>query len=67
MKIYHMIVGRRAAENVGDHSTRKEYMSVHQGSAPAGWVCVGVCGYHETPKRNQSDLITNTETGREEE
>lgn len=59
MKIYHMIVGRRVAENVGDHSTRKEYMSVHQGSAPAGWVCVGVCGYHETPKRNIDCEKTN--------
>lgn len=67
MKIYHMIVGRRAAENVGDRSTRKEYMSVRQGSAPAGWVCVGVCGYHETPTHNQSGLITHTETGCEEE
>lgn len=26
---------------------RKEYISTKQGSAPAGWVCVGVCGYHE--------------------
>lgn len=51
MKIYHMIIARPAAENVGDHSTRKEYLSVHQGSAPAGWVCVGVCGYHEQPKK----------------
>lgn len=26
---------------------RREYISTKQGSAPAGWVCVGVCGYHE--------------------
>jgi hypothetical protein len=27
--------------------TRKEYISTHQGSAPDGYVCVGVCGFHE--------------------
>lgn len=47
VKYYHMIVARAAAENMGDTSTRKEYISTKQGSAPAGWVCVGVCGYHE--------------------
>lgn len=62
MKIYHMIVGRRVAENVGDRSTRKVYMSIHQGSAPAGWVCVGVCGYHETPKRNYIEETTDDKT-----
>lgn len=50
MKFYHMIIARLAAENVGDTSTRREYISRHQGSALAGWVCLGVCGYHETPK-----------------
>ena len=30
-------------------SHRKEYISRKQGSAPDGWVCVGVCGYHEDP------------------
>ena len=47
VKYYHMIVARAAAENVGDTSTRREYISTKQGSAPAGWVCVGVCGFHE--------------------
>lgn len=51
MKYYHMIIGRIAAENFGDKSTRREYISRRQGSAPAGWVCVGVCGYHETPDK----------------
>ena len=64
MKIYHMIVGRQVAENVGDRSTRKEYLSVHQGSAPPGWVCVGVCGYHETPNRNLNSGRTDDETER---
>ena len=52
MKIYHMIIGRETAERFGDKSTRKEYMSIHQGSAPKGWVCVGACGYHEIPKKD---------------
>ena len=47
VKYYHMIIARAAAENMGDTSTRREYISRQQGSAPAGWVCVGVCGYHE--------------------
>ena len=47
VKYYHMIVARAAAENMGDTSTRREYISTKQGSAPAGWVCVGVCGFHE--------------------
>ena len=50
MKFYHMVVGKRWEESHGDKSTRKEYISRIQGSAPAGYVCVGVCGYHETPK-----------------
>ena len=51
MKYYHMIVARPAAERTGDTSTRKEYISPRQGSAPAGFVCIGVCGYHEAPPR----------------
>ena len=43
-KYYHMII-QRIGDKTGE--TRKEYISKHQGSAPAGWVCVGVCGYHE--------------------
>lgn len=30
---------------------RDTYISPRQGSAPAGWVCVGVCGYFEKPTR----------------
>lgn len=55
MKIYHMIIGRPVAERMGDKSTRKEYLSRKQGSAPDGWVCVGVCGYHETSKKQELD------------
>ena len=51
MKYYHMIIARSAAENVGDTSTRREYIAKRQGSAPDGWICLGVCGYHEEPKR----------------
>lgn len=46
-KVYHMVIGREPAERFGDTSTRKEYLSTIQGYAPNGWVCVGVCGYHE--------------------
>lgn len=56
MKYYHMIIGRIAAENFGDKSTRREYISRKQGSAPAGWVCVGVCGYHEEPRKNAAPV-----------
>lgn len=51
-KYYHMIVARPAAERTGDTSTRREYISPRQGSAPEGWVCLGVCGYHEKPGRS---------------
>lgn len=30
-------------------TSRREYISRKQGSAPPGWVCIGVCGYHEDP------------------
>ena len=48
MKYYHMIIERpsnwwQAPEG------RREYISTKQGSAPDGWVCVAVCGYHEKP------------------
>lgn len=46
-KYYHMIVQRRY-DWTGE--TRREYISTRQGTAPQGWVCVGVCGYHEVPK-----------------
>ena len=60
MKYYHMIVGRQFNENMGDKSTRKEYISTKQGSAPTGYICLGVCGYHETPKeRTKSDEKAN--------
>ena len=52
MKIYHMVVGKKWEEEHGDTSTRKEYLSNKQGSAPYGYVCVGVCGYHETVERS---------------
>ena len=52
MKYYHMIVepiGNLAGETTG----RKEYISTTQGSAPAGYRCVGVCGFHEKPREVQ--------------
>ena len=30
----------------------KEYISRNQGSAPAGYIVIGVCGYHEAPRKN---------------
>lgn len=41
MKYYHMIIER--------DGKRREYISPKQGSTPAGWKCIGVCGYHEKP------------------
>lgn len=46
-KYYHMIVQRRY-DRAGE--TRREYISTRQGTAPQGWVCVAVCGYHEATK-----------------
>jgi hypothetical protein len=51
MKKYHMIIAKPEAEKSGDRSTRREYISTRQGSAPAGWICLGVCGYHDEPKK----------------
>ena len=50
MKYYHMIVQYPGDR---DGSTRREYISTVQGSAPKGYVCVGVCGYHEKPREVQ--------------
>lgn len=46
-KYYHMIIQRRY-DWTGE--TRREYISTRQGTAPQGWMCVAVCGYHEAPK-----------------
>ena len=43
-KIYHNLVVRRADI---DHKDKRVYLSTRQGSAPTGWVCIAVCGYHE--------------------
>lgn len=51
MRVYHMIIGRKGAETIGDKSTRREYKSARQGAAPDGWICVGVCGFHDEPKK----------------
>lgn len=45
MKYYHMIVEK--------DGKRKEHISPKQGSAPAGWKCIGVCGYHEAPQAKE--------------
>lgn len=50
MKYYHMIVQYPGDR---DGSTRREYISTIQGSAPPGYICVGVCGYHEKPREVQ--------------
>lgn len=41
MKYYNMIVEQWW------NGERKEYISTKQGSAPKGWKCIAVCGYHE--------------------
>ena len=50
MKYYHMIVQYPGDR---DGSTRREYISTIQGSAPKGYVCVAVCGYHEKTREVQ--------------
>lgn len=45
-KYYHMVV-EPIGNWPGETDGRKEYISTVQGSAPAGYKCVGVCGYHE--------------------
>lgn len=49
MRKYHMIIQRPGPARWGETEGRREYISTHQGSAPPGWVCVAVCGYHEEP------------------
>lgn len=56
MKHYHMIV-QPIGQPLDDISNRKEYVSTVQGSAPPGYKCVGVCGYHEKPKEVQRPCI----------
>lgn len=53
MRYYHMIIAREIAESFGDTSTRREYIARRQGSAPEGCVCLGVCGFHDTPSRDR--------------
>lgn len=53
-KVYHMIIEKQPPfhnKNADMSHTRTEYQSTRQGYAPAGWRCVGVCGYHEIKSR----------------
>lgn len=52
MKIFHMIIEKSTP---GGEKIRKEYKSPRQGSAPQGWRCVGVCGYHEERRTPKND------------
>jgi hypothetical protein len=54
MKYYHMIIQRPGPARWGETDGRREYISTKQGSAPAGWVCIAVCGYHEE-KRGEKE------------
>ena len=49
MRKYHMIV-EPITNKPGDTQGRMEYVSPIQGSAPDGYRCVGVCGFHEKPR-----------------
>lgn len=53
MKYYHMIIERIIYDP--ESKTRREYISPKQGSAPAGWKCVAVCGYHEAPNEKRKE------------
>lgn len=48
MKYYHMII-----ENVKT-GERREYISPRQGATLPGYRCIGVCGYHEQPKKTEN-------------
>lgn len=52
MKYYHMIV-EPIGNFLGETTGRKEYVSTTQGSAPSGYKCVAVCGFHEKPREAQ--------------
>ena len=45
-RYYHMVI-QPIGQWPDDTNNRREYISTKQGSAPDGWRCVGVCGYHE--------------------
>ena len=50
-KYYHMIIQH---EHDPTGETRTEYISKKQGSHPAGWRVIGVCGYHEVPSERSN-------------
>lgn len=54
MKYYHMIV---QYPGDWDGRTRREYISTVQGSAPPGYKCVAVCGYHEKEREVQRPCL----------
>jgi len=49
MKLYRMKI-----KNIrtGEQDT---YVSKHQGTAPAGWKCIGVLGYYETTSESKEE------------
>lgn len=57
MKIYHMIIEPKVWQGSEEKqkARRKEYLSRTQGKAPDGWVCVGVCGFHETVSKGDEN------------
>ena len=59
MKYYRM-----AIENIKT-GKRDTYVSKHQGSSPAGWKCVGVCGYFEKSERGEHDEKNTSRKGEE--
>lgn len=34
---------------------RDTYISKHQGTAPAGWKCIGVLGYYDKPVNREEE------------
>ena len=48
MKIYRMVI-EKVSKDKNAPVERKTYESIHQGSAPAGWRCIGVYGFYEKP------------------
>lgn len=53
-RLYHMIIEKLPPHHnpsANMRHTRTEYINSKQGSAPRGWKCVCVCGYHEEKQK----------------
>lgn len=56
MRVYHMVIEENNPADF-NNPRQKEYLDTKQGAAPAGWHCVGVCGFHDQ-KKEPTDPMT---------